>query len=401
MQQIVDEPAAAGAAASPAQPAPLTAADLRADACARAGLADFGDGWFFEPMERYLAAVASEANLSDAGVAAQRETIVKGLVSRLRMVDDVKRHPEILGEQVSVAAIVLGLPRTGSTIFHRLLATAPGMTGVRWWECQNYAPFPAERPGEPAGRRAYAKAMLDGWLTVAPDLMSIHPLDIDGPDEEVIIMGQFFVSSMLEAMAYVPSFARWLTAYDQTRGYAELRDILKYLQWQDPSRRGCQWVLKSPSHLMSVEQAASVFPEALFVITHRDPLQTVPSYASMMQALYGMVSTRVDRHEVGAFWEARLADWMRLFMEARARLGEDRFVDVRYEDVVREPIRQAERVLARAGIGVDARMEAAMAEFLAGNKREQRAAHHYSLEEFGLSAAQVERDFAAYRARFL
>lgn len=367
----------------------------------RAGLDDFGDTWFFEPMRHYLAAVRDEAKLSPAGIAARREVIVKGLVSRLRLVEDIKRHPEILNEDVRVAGIMLGLPRTGSTIFHRLLASAPGMTAIRWWECQNYAPFPGETRGEPVERRAYAQAMLDGWLSIAPDLMSIHPLDIDGPDEEIIILGQLFVSTMLEGTEYIPGFAKWLDSYDQTKGHEDLKVILQYLQWQDPSRRGRQWVLKSPSNLPFVEVAAKAFPEALLIMTHRDPVQTVPSYISMMDALYSMGSDQVDKKAVGHFWLHRLAEWMRAFEKGRVNLDSSRFVDIHYSEVIKQPLQQAERALTRMGITVTPEMESVMAEFLAGNKREQRASHQYSIEEYGLTEQDIEREFADYRARYI
>ena len=367
----------------------------------RAGLDDFGDTWFFEPMRHYLAAVRDEAKLSPAGIAARREVIVKGLVSRLRLVEDIKRHPEILDEDVRVAGIMLGLPRTGSTIFHRLLASAPGMTAIRWWECQNYAPFPGETRGAPVERRAYAQAMLDGWLSIAPDLMSIHPLDIDGPDEEIIILGQLFVSTMLEGTEYIPSFAKWLDSYDQTKGHEDLKVILQYLQWQDPSRRGRQWVLKSPSNLPFVEVAAKAFPEALLIMTHRDPVQTVPSYISMMDALYSMGSDQVDKKAVGQFWLHRLADWMRAFEKGRVNLDSSRFVDIHYSEVIKQPLQQAERALTRMGITVTPEMESVMAEFLVGNKREQRASHQYSIEEYGLTEQDIEREFADYRARYI
>lgn len=367
----------------------------------RAGLDDFGDTWFFEPMRHYLAAVRDEAKLSPAGIAARKEVIVKGLVSRLRLVEDIKRHPEILDEDVRVAGIMLGLPRTGSTIFHRLLASAPGMTAIRWWECQNYAPFPGETRGEPVERRAYAQAMLDGWLSIAPDLMSIHPLDIDGPDEEIIILGQLFVSTMLEGTEYIPSFAKWLDSYDQTKGHEDLKVILQYLQWQDPSRRGRQWVLKSPSNLPFVEVAAKTFPEALLIMTHRDPVQTVPSYISMMDALYSMGSDQVDKKAVGHFWLHRLAEWMRAFEKGRVNLDSSRFVDIHYTEVIKQPLQQAERALTRMGITVTPEMESVMAEFLAGNKREQRASHQYSIEEYGLTEQDIEREFADYRARYI
>lgn len=367
---------------------------------ARAGLDDFGDLWFIEPMDRFIEAANAEARLTAEGFAGQTEVIVKGLTSRLRMVDDIKRHPEILDEEVTVAGIILGLPRTGSTIFHRLLASAPGMTAIRWFEAQNFAPFPGELPGQPVARRDYAQAMIDGWLAAVPELASIHPLETDAPDEEILVLGQMFVSTMVEGMTYVPGFTRWLNGYDQSKGHEDLKLILKYLQWQDPSRRGRKWILKSPSNLPYAELAAKAFPDAVLIMTHRDPLQTVPSYVSMQAALYRLSATISDE-EVGAFWFARLVEWMRLFEDARKRIGEERFIDIDYREVGREPLVQAERVLARMGIPIDAGIQEALTEFLAGNRREQRPMHEYSPERFGLDEESIRRAFADYRARYI
>lgn len=389
----------ASAAATPVHPA-FERETLLEAARQRAGLNDFGDTWFFEPMDKFIECANAEAQLTPTGIAAQTEVIVKGLVSRLRMIDDIKRHPEILDETVEVAGIILGLPRTGSTIFHRLLASSPGMTAIRWFEAQNYAPFPGETPGDPQERRAYAKAMIDGWLQAAPELASIHPLEAEGPDEEILILGQMFVSTMVEGMTFVPSFAHWLDSYDQSRGHEDLMTILQYLQWQEPARRGAKWILKSPSNLPYTEVAARAFPDALLIMTHRDPVQTVPSYVSMQAALYKLGAT-IDDREVGAFWFARLANWMKRFEAARERIGEDRFIDIDYREVAREPLAQAQRVLERMGLPVDGGSEAAMAEFMAGNQREQRPMHDYSLERFGLDESEVRQAFATYRDRYI
>jgi len=382
------------------QTQPLDREALLQQARERAGLTDFGDLWFLEPMDHFIEASNREGRLTPVGREGTVEVIVKGLVSRLRMVEDIKRRPEILDEKVDVAGIILGLPRTGSTIFQRLLASAPGMTGLRWYEAQNFAPFPGEERGNPVERRAYAQAMIDGWLQLSPELASIHPLEPDAPDEEILVLGQMFVSTMIEGMNYVPSFSRWLNSYDQSKGHEDLKTILKYLQWQDPSRKGRKWILKSPSNLPYAEVAAKAFPDALLIMTHRDPLQTVPSYVSMQAALYKLSATLTDQ-EVGEFWFPRLVEWMRMFEAARERIGEDRFIDIDYREVGKEPMAQAERVLTRMGIPVDAQLEEVLAEFLAGNKREQRPMHDYSLERFGLDEEAIKREFAAYRERYI
>jgi hypothetical protein len=126
----------------------------------------------------------------------------------------------------------------------------------------------------------------------------------------------------------------------------------------------------------------------------------VPSYISMQSTLYKLTAQLSDR-EVADFWFARLVDWMKRFEAARERIGEDRFIDIDYRAVTREPLEQARRVLRRIGIEPGADTDAALTEFLAGNQREQRPVHDYSLERFGLDEAEIKRAFAGYRERYI
>lgn len=374
---------------------------LVARACEQAGLSDFGDTWFFANIDALIPALNTEARLSEAGVASASAMIVNGLVNRLRHVDLVKRHPEILDEKVEVAAVVVGLPRTGSTMLHRMLASAPGMTGTRWFETQNYAPFPGEARGDPEPRREAARGFLDYMLATIPDLMSIHPMSIDQPDEELIILGQLYSSTMIEGTYHVPGYARWLTENDRIQCYRDLKQILQSLQWQDQSRNGAKWVLKTPGHLLALDAVIEIFPEAKIVMTHRDPVATVPSYCSMEHSLYQMVSDRVDPASVAAFWVPRLAELLDRFMVVRGQVAGQNFIDVRYADLLGDPIGEGVRVLAAAGVDVTDAVRAGMAEWIEANKREDRAPHKYALEDFGLVRADVEQRFAAYRAAFL
>ena len=365
------------------------------------GLSDFGDTWFFANIDALIPIFNSESRLSPAGVQGAAGMIVNGLVNRLRHVELIKQNPEILDEEIEVAAVVVGLPRTGSTMLHRLLASAPGMTGTRWFETQNYSPFPGEERGNPGGRREAAKGILDYMLATIPDLLSIHPMSIDQPDEELIILGQLYSSTMIEGTYYVPGYARWLMQNDRIQCYRDLKQILQSLQWQDPSRKGAKWVLKTPGHLMALDGVLEVFPDAKIVMTHRDPVATVPSYCSMEYSLYQMGSDSVDRKSVADFWVGRLAELLNSFMDVREKVGGKNFVDVRYKDLLTDPIGQGTRVLEAAGITVTDSVRDGMSEWIEANKREDRAPHKYTLEDFGLEQEAIEGLFTRYRKAFL
>ena len=371
------------------------------EARAEAELEDFGDTWFLENLEALVPSLNAEAQLSEEGAATARGMIKGALVNRLRHVDLLKRHPEIRDEKVEVAAVVAGLPRTGSTMLHRMLASAPGMTGVRWYEAQNYVPLPGETRGDPEPRREAARGILAYMQEKIPDLMSIHPMSIDQPDEEVIIMGQLFAGTMIEGTYYVPSFARWISRQDRTRVYQDLKDILQSLQWQDPSRAGAKWVLKTPGHLMALDGLLKTFPGARVVMTHRDPVQTVPSYCSMEYSLYRMVSDTVTREEVGTFMAPRLNELLGDFMRVRQESGGANFIDVDYRDLLSQPIEQGSRVLEAAGFEVDEDVRGGMQQWIEANRREDRAPHKYSLADFGLERDQIEEMFSDYRAAFI
>lgn len=380
---------------------PLAFQPLLDEASRRTGLTDFGSNWFHTPFRILLDALNAEARLSDFGRDLEAENILNALTTRLQTIEATKRHPEILEERVTVAAVIVALHRTGSTLMHRLLSSAPSMTAVSWWEAQHTVPFPGEERGRPVARRAAAQQKLDAWLQAMPELMSMHPMSLDQPDEETTILEQVFMGLSPESFFWIPSYARWSETADAAPAYRDLRLALQYLQWQDPARARRAWVLKTPSHLLAPDALTSEFPEALIIQTHRDPVKTTPSFCSMTNTLHGMYSNNVDPHALGAHWSKRLSRVMERWLEARARIGEHRFYDVRYEELVQRPLEIAADIFRRMGRQPTEADRAAMAAWMAANGRDNRPSHHYSLEQFGLTAEGLKQDFAPYRRRFI
>ena len=374
---------------------------LVAQAKEQTGLNDFGDSWFFANIDALIPSLNSQAKLSPEGIYGAQHMIVSGLVNRLRHVQLLKDNPEILDETVNVTAVLTGLPRTGSTMLHRMLAAAPQLTGVRWYETQNYVPLDGEVRGDPTPRLEAAKGVLAYMLEAIPELMSIHPMDIQQPDEEVIILGQLFSSSMIESTYFVPDYAAWLSKQDPRKAYEDLIEILQSLQWQDSSRKGKSWVLKTPGHLMGLQTAIDVFPEAKIVMTHRDPVSTIPSYCSMEASLYKMGSTDISNLDIGTYWMARLGEWLDNFIAVRARADSTRFIDVNYKDLLTNPAETGLAVLKAAGLQESSEIRDGMEDWIEANRREHRAAHKYSLEDFGLDAEAIGAKYHDYISHYV
>jgi sulfotransferase family protein len=375
---------------------------ILAEARAKAGLDDFGDESFREPLRVLLAALDREAGLLDFGRAAQRGRIVDLLVNRLRAEEQFRLHPEILAEEIGAPIVIVGLPRTGTTLLHRTLAQDPRLYSARWFECRYPAPFPGASTGGEDPRIAQAKAEVQAMLAGSPALAAIHPLDAMAADEEILLLEHSFLSTVPESGANVPSYGRWLDAHDQTPGYRYLKRLLQLLQWQKrrAGQRAERWVLKTPHHLGHADVLLAVFPDALIVQTHRDPLESIPSLASMITALWVLVAEKADPKEVARQWSNKMAAALRRCLEVRDR-HPDRFVDVWFLDAVRDPVGEAGRIYEVAGLAFTPDVEQRMRAFMATNPREGRPPHQYTLEEFGLTADGIARDFEGYRRRFI
>jgi len=379
--------------------AQLRVADLLEAARAKIGLTEFGDEWFREPLGVLVASLNAEAQLSELGLELTRRRLIALLVDRLRLRALQREHPEVAEVEVDVAAEICGLPRTGSTLLHRLLAASPQLTSTLSWETGYPLPFPGEGPGAAERkRRAQAKARM--FLELSPDFADIHTLEWDGAEEDVILVDRSFTSMSFDSFYWVPNYGDWLRATDQAPAYRELREWLQVLRWQDPSRTGRRWVLKSPHHLTAVDTVLDTFPTCKIVMTHRSPVRAVPSYASMVATMSAQYSEVVDREAIGRYWNARFAATLRDFAAVRERRP-DRFVDVRFGDMLTDPAGQARRVLGEIGLAPGAEDAAAFAAYLERNREEHRGSHSYAAADFGLTDGQLERDFAFYTEVYL
>lgn len=382
----------------------FSAKALLAEASARnGGLDDFGEGDFREALDVLAVALRDEAKLSAQGRALLREKLLAQLGNRLVLEDYCKRHPEILEQSIDDPLVIVGLPRTGTTLLQRTLAVDPQFSKAQWWETRYPAPLPGEAVEQPSQRIERARIEVAGMIEFLPQLLAIHPLDAEQPDEEFMLMEHSFLCAM-DSYVNVPSYTAWLDRQDQAQVYRYLKKTLQFLQWQQARRGiapGRRWLLKSPQHLHTVELLFEVFPRAQVVLTHRDPGKTIPSLASFIHTLWQLYSEQVDARAVGGQWNQRMARALHHTMQVRDDLPADRFLDVRFEDTLSDPLGVVERIYAFAGLDLTPDCRAAMQRWLADNGREKRAAHQYSAEQFGLDEATFERDYADYRRRHI
>ena len=370
----------------------LSVDGLLAAARDKTGLSNYGDDWFVEPLEVLTTALVEEARLSELGLDLTHRRLVASLADRLRLKQLQAEHPEILVEEVTVAAEICGLPRTGSTLLHRLLASSPEVTSTLSWETSYPLPFPGESPDAEL-RKKKARDRYEMFLEMAPDFGDIHTIEWDGPEEDVILLDRTFTSMSYDSFYWVPTYGLWLREFDQAPAYRDLKEWLQVLQWQSPDRDGKPWMLKSPHHLTAVDTVLDTFPGCKVVMTHRSPTKAVPSYASMVCAISGQYSAEVDPKAVGPYWRDRFVTALREYAVVRAARPE-RFVDVTFQDTVSDPVGTATKVMGELGLPAD---RDALEAYMTRNEEQRHGSHTYTAEDFGLSEAELEQDFAFYQ----
>jgi hypothetical protein len=374
--------------------AQFSAARLIEMAKRRCGLEDFGSGDFFEPLSRLLESCRREAGLNLIGKIALRADVVRTLSNRLLMEQDRHLHPEIGRQEIRAPLFIVGLPRSGTTLLHTLLAADPEHRAPLTWEVMSPSPPTSENEQRRIRRAAKDVASLQ-WL--APTFRMVHALGAELPQECVGLMTPTFMSDQFDTMYNVPSYRGWFLKQNLLPAYDYHRRFLQHLQQRKSERR---WILKAPVHMFALPTLLSVYPDAHFVQAHRDPLEAVASVSSLIAILRSVFSDAVELTQIGSDALQYWAETMKVFMEERAQLKPGRICDLHYDEIRCDPIEAVRRVYEHFGWPFSSEAETRMRDVLANQPREQNGFHHYDASQFGLDPGDVAARFSDYHQRF-
>jgi hypothetical protein len=367
------------------------------------GLDDFGEGPFLEPMGLFLDSLQREARLNELGRLIARERVLLHTVNRLDYVEDRKRFPAIADERIVAPVFIIGFPRTGTTILHDILAQDPDSRAPLTWETMFPSPPPEAATFDTDPRIEQCAATLPNAETETErdrKFRAMHPMGATLSQECVTMMGESMCTPLFHNQFRVPSFEDWVdTEADWSHVYAFHERQLQHLQWHNHRDR---WVLKTGAHMWGLEHLLRTYPDARIVFTHRDPVKSVTSYASLTTLVREAGSDEVDRFEIAQDWIARLDRVIAHAMAVRdaGPYPQATFYDMQFSDFVADQFAVVRDIYAAFDLPMTDEGAARMQAFIADNPKGKHGLHLYTPEEYGIDPDIVRETFRPYIERF-
>ena len=355
------------------------------------GLTDFGDPHYRQGLTSLIESAENDAKLHFIGRNVMSALIKMFLVNRLLLAETRKRRPEIFHTPLLPPLVILGLPRSGTTFLHGMLALDPANQAIPAWQ--------AMRPianGEPDRRRQTYNRENKAQSLLIPKLDSMHYSRTDTPEECVILFGTTFVSAIFSTCAPVYGYQDWLSSQDRLMAYREYLALLQIIQYPNPSRR---LALKSPVHTGAIDTLLSVIPDDMIFQTHRHP---VPVYNSTNSLIYQMHNLVTEQHDIPRMAKVNidtLVQWANSSMAVRDSRT-TRVHDVYYDLLVADPIGTVKRIYDQYELEWTRDFEARLQAFVSAHPQGQHGKHVYSGSDFGLKDKETTERFGAYIRRF-
>ncbi len=360
------------------------------------GLTDLGEGPYLDGLGRVLESLRTEADLNELGHVIARERMLLHTVNRLGYVDDRKSDPAIAAQEIVKPVFIIGMPRTGTTILHDILAQDPDSRAPLTWETMFPSPPPRAETFKTDPRIALAAATFPAQDEQIPEFKAIHPMGAELSQECVTMMGEAMCTPLFHNQFRVPSYEDWVDdEADFSHVYAFHHKQLQHFQAHNARDR---WVLKTGAHLWGLPHLLETYPDARIVFTHRDPVKSMTSYASLTTLVRGVGSDSVDPDEVAADWTPRLQK--KLLNAIRVREEKEYpdalFLDVLFTDFVRDQFSVVEGIYDAFDLPMTDEGAKAMQAFIEDNPPGKHGVHAYTPEEYGLVPEQIRSDFSEY-----
>lgn len=375
----------------------LTVDAVVSAATKQAGSTDLGSDSYLEPLTTFLGACEDEAQLTTFGRFLVSRMLSGSLANRGELHRWAEEHPEVRDEQVRAPWVIVGLPRTGTSLLSILLGLDPAARPLLHWEAAHPIPPPTVDGAAEDPRIAQTAKELGGLAKLNPPLMAMHPFGATLAQECVALFMYDLRTLGLETQAHVPTYGRWLEHDGMASAYAWHHLALQVLQSRQPTER---WVLKTPNHLWNLDQLLATYPDARIVWTHREPGPVITSLASLANAGQLPLTSRTDPKPTADEWKRKCHHALRSAMAFDDDADDGWCEHLHYEQLVADPVAAVRRLYRRWDLEVTDLHARRMAAWLEQRPQHADGRHVYDPGDFGWTYAQLDDELAEYVQRY-
>lgn len=365
----------------------------------KSGVTNIDSTQVYEALSRLIDALHNEAKLSQFG----RMIASKDIERMLQNYFETQAFHQSFKDSSSNAKIkkpvfIIGMPRTGSSFLHNLLACDSRWRAPKYWETLYSSP-PTKSESPSRHRIRKAKVDLALFHMIAPNYRKIYMYGAELAAECIAIMAMSFVSPRFGFTYNVPSYWNWISKNQCFEGYRFHKTFLEFLQLPEDKT---QWLLKAPGHIMHLGSLLNFYPDCRLIFTHRHPLKAIPSIASNTQTLRKVFSKHSQAEEVG---KEELERWSLAWdhtekIRQSPALDPSQWIDLNYSEIVADPLEIAKKIYKAFKMEFTKETENSMKTFLEKNTQNKHGKHVYIHESFGLKESDIETKFSSYIEKF-
>lgn len=363
------------------------------------GASDFGDLPFIDGLEQALDSLENEGRLNDIGRYIARDRMIQHTSNRLQYVNDRKKYPEIAKEKIVKPVFIIGMPRTGTTILHDILGQDSASRVPMTWECMFPSPPTQRASFNTDPRIAACEATFPDIDQLIPGFKAMHPMGAQLSQECVTMMAETMCTPLFHNQFRIPSYQDWVDQSDFSHVYEFHKRQLQQFQWQCP---GDRWVLKTGAHMWGLEHLLNQYPDARIVFTHRDPVKSMTSYASLTSLVRSMGSDEVDKAEIAEDWTNRILRVLDHAMDVRdQKISPDaKIYEMYFSDFVGNQFSEIEKIYESLEIEMTGDGADKMKQFIDNNPQNKHGLHTYKAEDYNINPAEIRQRFKRYIDRF-
>jgi hypothetical protein len=363
------------------------------------GSDDFGSSDYLPGLKVLLQSMDYDPHFTPTGRRAAWGQVVGALKGRAHAIRSMRENAGFDAHAVVSPVVITGVPRTGTTALHRLMAVDRRFQGLQSWLIGSPMPRPPVDTWSRYPEFQKSAAVIEARYAAAPQRRAAHHVAAEEVHECCLLLWHSFVSNLWSCGWSASTYDAWWQCQSEADAYRYYSRCVQLIGSNEPEKR---WLLKNPGHIANLDLLFSVFPDAKVIQTHRDPAKAVPSLVSLLMSLHPVMEEGRSQQRAENMLAREVAKWssaVRKAEQVRERHA-GKILDVVHADFHREPMAVLERIYTFIGMDIPDDVRTALAQRIAEKPELQHGVHRYSIADYGMTQEEARAPFGDYIDRY-